>query len=344
MKMTPALVILGGLLVFWSSVFIAIFLPAMTMQEKPSDIWQGWTAQQSAGHDLYVANGCSYCHSQQVRVADQGQNADRVSQIGDWYDQTPAILGTERTGPDLALEGGVHTDDWHIAHFVNPRNTRPMSLMPSWEFLGADNVRKLTALMQSQGGLLANKKMDGEKMDGSGGQNYWKAQSTAAFEAGPDKNIQWLHQNVAEPWRAMPNPYNADLAALGRGQLYYQQFCIGCHGPVGDGQTPAARYIYPPPLNFTTLDGRLWEDKYIGGIFYYQIMNGITGTAMPFFKRELESEKIWDVSNYVAVRFLGYTDAGLPPRGIPVSYEDPSWRNPYLVSPATQSASQPVKK
>ena len=30
-------------------------------------------------------------------------------------------------------------------------------------------------------------------------------------------------------------------------------------------------------------------------------MNGITGTAMPYFKRDLESEKIWDVSNYVAV-------------------------------------------
>ena len=45
-------------------------------------------------------------------------------------------------------------------------------------------------------------------------------------------------------------------------------------------------------------------------------MNGITGTAMPYFKRELESEKIWDVGNYVAVNFIGETDAGAEPKGI----------------------------
>jgi mono/diheme cytochrome c family protein len=53
-------------------------------------------------------------------------------------------------------------------------------------------------------------------------------------------------------------------------------------------------------------------------------MNGITGTAMPYFKRELESEKIWDVGNYVAVSFIGQTDAGLPPKGIPAAYEAPA--------------------
>ena len=57
-------------------------------------------------------------------------------------------------------------------------------------------------------------------------------------------------------------------------------------------------------------------------------MNGITGTAMPYFKRALESEKIWDLSNYVAVDFVGYTDAGIEPKGIDVSYEN-QWVNPY---------------
>ena len=57
-------------------------------------------------------------------------------------------------------------------------------------------------------------------------------------------------------------------------------------------------------------------------------MNGITGTAMPYFKRELESEKIWDVSNYIAANFVQYTDATLEPRGIPAAYE-PAWTNTY---------------
>ncbi|MCX5770862.1 MAG: cytochrome-c oxidase, partial [Candidatus Hydrogenedentes bacterium] len=59
---------------------------------------------------------------------------------------------------------------------------------------------------------------------------------------------------------------------------------------------------------------------------------GITGSAMPFFKTDLESEKIWDVSNYVAVYFIGYTDADISPRGIDASYEPP-WTNPYVLPP-----------
>ena len=80
---------------------------------------------------------------------------------------------------------------------------------------------------------------------------------------------------------------------------------------------PAEPFLYPPPLNFTIL-----KDRGIsGGILYYQIMNGITGTAMMYFKRDLESEKIWDVGDYVAVTFIGESDAGKAPKGIPASYE-----------------------
>jgi hypothetical protein len=83
---------------------------------------------------------------------------------------------------------------------------------------------------------------------------------------------------------------------------------------------PAEQYLSPPPLNFTLLTGR----GVSGGILYYQIMNGITGTAMPYFKRELESEKIWDVGNYVAVYFIAKSDAGHEPSGIDASYEGPN--------------------
>ena len=41
---------------------------------------------------------------------------------------------------------------------------------------------------------------------------------------------------------------------------------------------------------------------------------------MPYFKRELESEKIWDVGNYVAVTFIGQSDAYGKPRGIDAAY------------------------
>ena len=52
-------------------------------------------------------------------------------------------------------------------------------------------------------------------------------------------------------------------------------------------------------------------------------MNGITGTAMPYFKKDLESEKIWDVGNYVAVYFIGQSDADTEPKGIDAAREPP---------------------
>lgn len=331
MKMTPALVIVGALMVFWASVFVAVILPAATIDDRPSDIWMEWTTDEAAGHDLYVRNGCSYCHSQYVRNVDWGMGAERIAQMGDYHGMQPLILGTERTGPDLSQAGGEHPDDWHTAHFVNPRYTRPVSLMPSWEFLGDNEIRKLTAYIQSTGGKMAKVRMDR--------QLEWREKAQKAYAAGPDENIRWIHSKVPEVWRKMPNPYPPLEASLERGRTVYQWFCINCHGPVGDGQGTAARYLDPPPLNFTTLRRHLEDGKYIGGIFYYQIMNGITGTSMPYFKRELESEKIWDVGNYIAVQFVGYTDSNIEPRGIDASYE-PNWENRYR-PPATQPATQP---
>jgi cbb3-type cytochrome c oxidase subunit II len=326
MKMTPALVVIGSLMVFWCSVAIVVVLPTATMSELPSEAWEPWSSEEAAGHDLYVRNGCSYCHSQFVRVTDW--EGERVAQRGDYVGYQPAILGTERTGPDLSQEGGEHPDDWQVAHFTNPRFTRPVSLMPSWEFLGTGEIAQLTAYVQSLGGKDGNYRRLR--------QAKWKAPSAAAYKAGPDENVRWLHENVPGVWRPIPNPYPATDADLQRGKRVYQEFCTGCHGEMGDGKGRAAPFLDPPPLNFTTLRGRLWEGKYIGGIFYYQVMNGIAGTAMPYFKRELESEKIWDVSNYIAVSFLGYTDATLEPRGIPAAYE-PNWVNTYQ-PPTTREA------
>jgi len=246
-----------------------------------------------------------------VRSIDWDLGAERIARSGDYIQDQPHLLGTERTGPDLSQEGGEHPDDWHWAHFVNPRFVRPESIMPAWGFLGPEKIRALIAYKQSLGFRPADYRMQR--------QQYWKKKSVEAFEGGPDRNVEWLHSMVPEPWRKLPNPYGTTDAGLRRGHRIYQGFCIGCHGPIGDGMGPAQPLLYPPPLNFTLLKGR----GISGGILYYQIMNGITGTAMPYFKRELESQKIWEVGNYVALYFIGQSDAGGEPRGIEVSYEPP---------------------
>ena len=309
LKMTPTVIVLGGIFILAVIVFTVVYWPWATKVEQPSDIFRFRTTQEDEGRKLYIANGCINCHSQSVRLVDWGLGAERIAQAGDYVTDRPILLGSIRTGPDLSQAGGEHPDDWHIAHFINPRYTRPNSIMPPWEFLGKENIETLTRYVQGLGFKMADSRMKR--------QVYWKKESTKAYEDGPDQNVKWLHDNVPEGWRNVPNPYPTTEAGLARGHKIYQDFCLGCHGPVGDGMGPAQPWIYPPPLNFTILKGR----GISGGILYYQIMNGITGTAMPYFKRDLESQKIWEVGDYVAVYFIGESDANADPRGIDASWE-----------------------
>lgn len=185
----------------------------------------------------------------------------------------------------------------------------PTRLCRPSPFLGDRKIQHLIRYVQALGMKVADKRMER--------QTHWKKESIKAYEAGPDANVEWLHSHVPEGWRRIPNPYPTTEAGLARGHKTYQEFCIGCHGPVGDGMGPAQPYLYPPPLNFTILRHR----GVTGGILYYQIMNGITGTAMPYFKRELESQKIWEVGEYVAAFFIGQSDADMEPKGIDAAWE-----------------------
>ena len=309
MKMTPAVVVVGSLLILAAVTFAVVFMPYVTVSEAPSDIFRIRSETEAAGRAVYMANGCVYCHSQSIRTIDWDLGAERIAQAGDYVADQPILLGSARTGPDLSQEGGEHPDDWHMAHFVNPRYTRPSSIMPPFEFLGRDKIKSLIVYKQSLGFKDADRRSERQRI--------WKEKAIRAYEAGPEENVKWLHAHVPEGWRNVTNPYPTSEAGLARGHVIYQNFCLGCHGPIGDGMGPAQPYLYPPPLNFTILKGR----GITGGILYYQIMNGITGTAMPYFKRDLESEKIWDVGNYVAVYFIDQSDAGQKDGGIPASYE-----------------------
>ncbi|GBC59786.1 cytochrome C oxidase [Desulfonema ishimotonii] len=309
MKMSPKVVVIGSVIILFTIVLIMVVTPWFTVDRNPSEIFRSRSELEAAGRKLYIANGCVYCHSQSVRTVDWGMGAERIAQVGDYVEDLPILLGSQRTGPDLSQDGGEHPDDWHVAHFMNPRSTRTLSIMPRFNFLERENIDALTAYVQSLGLKDADRRMRR--------QREWKAVLIEAYEAGPEKNVEILHAHVPEGWRNVPNPYPTTPAGLARGHKIYQDFCLGCHGPVGDGMGPAQPYIYPPPLNFTILKDR----GVSGGIIYYQIMNGITGSAMPYFKKDLESEKIWEVGNYVAEYFINQSDANTEPRGIDAAYE-----------------------
>lgn len=103
------------------------------------------TALEQRGLNLYVAEGCVYCHTQQVRPIEQDTTrygrpsvpADYARLVPqDMWRQTPSILGTERTGPDLSDVGGRQPSDvWHLIHLYQPRAVVPSSIMPAFPWL-----------------------------------------------------------------------------------------------------------------------------------------------------------------------------------------------------------------
>jgi cytochrome c oxidase cbb3-type subunit 2 len=313
--MSPRVVGLGTSAMVVGIFLLVVVLPQLTNpeSEQPSPNSRPRSALESEGRTLYIQHGCQYCHSQYIRNLDWDLGAERIAEAGDYATDTAPQLGSIRNGPDLSQEGGEHPNDWHAAHFFNPRWTRPESLMPRFPYLRGPQFDALLAYVQSLGGRMADARVER--------QWRWRTEAIAAYEQGVDANLRWLHAHVPEPWRKLPSPYPITEAGFKRGEVIYQRSCLGCHGPVGDGQGPAVAFVYPPPLNFTTLRRLGLAGGATGGMLYYQIMNGITGTAMPYFKRELQSEKIWDVGNYVASQFIGIVDANGEPRGIDAAYE-----------------------
>ena len=90
------------------------------------------------GEQVYRANGCVYCHSQQVRAmpADLERYGVRRSVAADYLFAFPAQIGRERFGPDLTNIGARHrTAEWQLQHLWAPRMVSPGSTMPPYRYL-----------------------------------------------------------------------------------------------------------------------------------------------------------------------------------------------------------------
>lgn len=102
--------------------------------------------------DTYIGEACWHCHSQQVRpVANEDVRFGPVSTAAEQQHELmmPQLMGTRRVGPDLSREGGYRSNDWHVAHFYNPRSVAPTSVMPSytWFFDGQQPNKKGLAMI-----------------------------------------------------------------------------------------------------------------------------------------------------------------------------------------------------
>ena len=108
------------------------------------------------GRDIYIREGCSTCHSQQIRpLVAEVQRYGTYSRAGEFVYDRPFLWGSKRTGPDLHRIGGKYSDDWHRIHMLSPREVVPNSIMPAYPWLAEhpanrnqDIDKKLLALQK----------------------------------------------------------------------------------------------------------------------------------------------------------------------------------------------------
>jgi cytochrome c oxidase cbb3-type subunit 2 len=95
-----------------------------------------YTPLELAGRDIYIREGCYVCHSQMIRpFRDEVERYGHYSLAAESMYDHPFQWGSKRTGPDLARVGGKYSNDWHVAHLVNPRDVVPESVMPPYAFM-----------------------------------------------------------------------------------------------------------------------------------------------------------------------------------------------------------------
>lgn len=119
-----------------------IVVPFLQLQDVPAPAaLQPYSSQELRGREVYMANGCISCHTQQpsstgAGIADAARGWGRASVAADYHHDDPPLLGTMRTGPDL-FNIGVRqpSADWHLGHLFQPRAYVPGSIMPAYPYL-----------------------------------------------------------------------------------------------------------------------------------------------------------------------------------------------------------------
>jgi cytochrome c oxidase cbb3-type subunit II len=92
------------------------------------------------GAEIYRANGCAACHTQMVRPRELGPDiyhgwGVRRSVAEDYLFNQPALLGSQRVGPDLANYGRRSDLNGILMRLYDPRSLVPGSVMPPYRFL-----------------------------------------------------------------------------------------------------------------------------------------------------------------------------------------------------------------
>ncbi len=140
-EMDELRLVVGSMVILSAATALLVVMPYVLLKDtQPPPGLKPYTEVQLKGRQVYIANGCLYCHSQQPRDIAQAPDAlrgwGRASIAADYAYDTPHLLGTMRTGPDLLNIGARQPSrDWHLGHLYAPRAYTPGSTMPAYPYM-----------------------------------------------------------------------------------------------------------------------------------------------------------------------------------------------------------------
>lgn len=266
---------IGITVTFFTIITATVLLPMVLFQPKPSGNGNDYTktslkiADAARGRQIFVREGCFYCHTQFTRLQDRGYGP--LVKAGDYVFEAPHQLGTARTGPDLTNEGGRYPSEWQKAHLIEPRAVKPGSIMPSFSYLTDRDMNDLVAYIQSMG----------------------NERKVLHYVEAPEE-----YTLASEPGRALQARKHVDTdsdSASNAGRGIYQQNCAACHGMEGRGNGPNSISLEKKPANLT----RPFYKQYPDDFWFYRISEGVAGTRMPRWAETLTEEQRWYLVAYV---------------------------------------------
>lgn len=140
-EMDELRLVVGAMVILGFATALLVVVPYLLLENTraPAGL-KKYTRVQLIGRQSYIANGCVYCHSQQPRDIAQAPDAlrgwGRATIAADYAYDTPHLLGTMRTGPDLMNIGARQpSKDWQLGHLYQPRAYTPGSIMPPYPYL-----------------------------------------------------------------------------------------------------------------------------------------------------------------------------------------------------------------
>ena len=129
MVLTLVTVSIGGIV-----EIVPLYTIESTIEEV--DGVRPYTPLELQGRNIYIREGCYNCHSQMVRpFRDEVERYGHYSLAAESMYDHPFQWGSKRTGPDLARVGGKYSDEWHVAHLIQPKDVVPESIMPPYPHL-----------------------------------------------------------------------------------------------------------------------------------------------------------------------------------------------------------------